>query len=185
MKIGRSLKTNSISQYFGRENTHPSVLGQYEKWGLKGHNGWDWSAKDGQPIYWDCLDCVGKVVRTSTEENEGLGVVVLTDDGDGVFQHRFWHLKDISCKVGQILDTGTLVGHADSTGHSTGTHLHRDLKELDKDYKKKYPQNGYKGAIDLMPFYQDIFVKSLIDNLKQQVNILTKVVSIFKKLLNL
>jgi murein DD-endopeptidase MepM/ murein hydrolase activator NlpD len=157
--IYRAVKTNHITQGFGIENTHPSLLQKYESFGLKGHSGVDFLAKDGEPIYWDCFDCEGKVVRLSLEPNEGLGVVVMTEDKDGIFQHRFWHLKSIDCKVGQILDSGTLIGHADNTGYSTGTHLHRDLKPLNNDYSLTLPENGYRGAVNLEYYFKNIFIK--------------------------
>ena len=175
MQLGRSLKTNWITQKFG-ENKNPI----YKKWGMVGHNGVDFLAQDGEPIYWDCFDCVGKVVGLSVEPNEGLGVVVITEDKDGIFQHRFWHLKDISCKVGQILDSGQLIGHANSTGHSTGTHLHRDLKPLNSDYSLTLPENGYWGAIDLMPYFKNIYVKEYMDNLKGQLSILQRIIKLIK-----
>lgn len=142
------------------------------------HNGIDFLATDGEPIYWDCFDCEGKVVKLSLEPNEGLGVVVITNDKDGIFQHRFWHLKDISCRIGQILDTGTLIGHADNTGYSTGTHLHRDLKKLDSDYKVLNKDNGYRGGIDIMPYFKNIYVKPFINNLKAQVGLLKRIIKL-------
>jgi len=185
MILYRSLKTNWITQKFGRENTHKSLIPLYESFGLEGHNGWDWKAEDGEPIYWDCFDCVGKVVRLSLEPNEGLGVVVITEDKDGIFQHRFWHLKDIHCKVGQILDSGTLIGHANNTGYSTGTHLHRDLKPLNKDYKLINPNNGYRGATDITPYFKNIYIKTYTDNLKSQVGVLKKIIRLLKDLIKL
>ena len=180
MLIYRSIKTNHITQGFGRENTHDSLLPLYAGWGMKGHNGIDWLAKDGEPIYWDCFDCEGLVVKLSLEPNEGLGVVVRTEDKDGIFQHRFWHLKDINCKVGQILDSGTLIGHANSTGHSTGTHLHRDLKPLNKDYKLTDPQNGYRGAISMDKYFKNIYIKAYVNNLKGQIGILKRIIKLIK-----
>jgi murein DD-endopeptidase MepM/ murein hydrolase activator NlpD len=173
MLIYRSLKTNYISQKFG-ENKHPL----YKKWGMVGHNGTDFIAKDGEPIYWDCFDCVGKVVKLSLEPNEGLGVVVMTEDKDGIFQHRFWHLKDICCEVGQILDSGTLIGHADNTGISTGTHLHRDLKELDPANRVLNHNNGYRGGINLDKYFTNIYIKSYVDNLSGQVGLLKRIIKL-------
>jgi hypothetical protein len=69
------------------------------------------------------------------------GVVTVKDFGDrlsGKTVYVQWedgrtsvygHLSDITVKTGQHVDAGDLVGHAGSTGFSTGNHLHFALKE--------------------------------------------------------
>lgn len=66
------------------------------------------------------------------------GVVLLTGDfffsgntvmighGEGVVS-LLCHLTDITVAQGQVLRTGTLIGHVGSTGRSTGPHLHWSL----------------------------------------------------------
>jgi len=164
----RPLRTNWTTQKFG-ENRMPI----YKQLGMKGHNGIDWKCYYKEPIHWDCLDCEGKVVRISTEENEGLGVVVRTEDKDGIFEHRFWHFKKIKCKVGQVLSSGDLIGLGDSTGYSTGDHLHRDLKPIPKDYS-----NGYRGAIDPQPFIENIFIRDYMNNLTGQISVIKKIIKL-------
>ncbi len=93
MQIRRPVKPNLISQGFGPAKTQKQMLPKYQKLGLKAHNGIDFVAPKGEPILWNGYDVEGKVVRLSTEPNEGLGVVVITEDKDGKLQHRFWHLK--------------------------------------------------------------------------------------------
>ncbi len=182
MKLYRMLKANYITQLFG-QNLSPL----YAQWGLKGHNGIDFLANDGEPIYWNCGDCEGKVIKTSEEVNEGIGVVVITEDRDGIFQHRFWHLKKTLCKVGDILSSGDVLGLADSTGQSTGTHLHYDLKPMKKDqygnYEQLYPENGYNGAIDPMPYYNSVFILDLLKGLEQQISLAQKIIEKIKQLL--
>jgi murein DD-endopeptidase MepM/ murein hydrolase activator NlpD len=178
MKLYRSVQTNKITQPFGA-----NYVPYYKEWGMKGHNGVDFAAQFGEPVYFDCIDCEGKVISLSENVNEGLGVVVITEDKDGIFQHRFWHLKEIKCKVGQILSTADLIGLADTTGKALGCHLHRDLKPMEKTqfgYQDKFPDNGYFGAIDLMPFFTNIFVKDYMDILIKQESILEKMIQLIK-----
>jgi len=141
------------------------MLPEYQKMGLTAHNGIDFVCPRGERILWDGYDIEGKVIQLSTEQNEGLGVVILTEDKDGIFQHRFWHLLEIRCKVGQVLNSGDLIGLVDSTGFSTGDHIHRDVKELDGNYKVKNYNNGYFGAIDFWPYFTNIYIGDTMGNL--------------------
>ena len=82
-----------------------------------------------------------------------------------------------------------MIGWNDSTGKSTGPHLHRDLNPLTKisdgNYKNTYQNNGYFGAIEMMPYFQSIFVVDLMNNLKKKVGILTALVNTYGKLIGL
>ncbi len=143
-----------MSQGFGKENTHASVMHFYKSYGMLGHNGWDWTAKDGEPIYWDCSS-KGIVMDCHIDRNGGWGVRVITsDDNKTGFKHLFWHLKEFKCQAGQTLETGDIIGLADNTGNSTGTHLHRGLKPV-KDtnlgWRNAEPNNGYCGGVDIEP----------------------------------
>lgn len=50
----------------------------------------------------------------------------------------YMHLRDVAVQAGDELRRGDLVGHVDSTGNSTGHHLH-------------YQINGPQGAVDPAP----------------------------------
>lgn len=157
MKIFKQSRYSIISQYFG-ENKNPI----YKEMGMFGHNGIDFPMDIGEPIYWDC-DLEGIVWKTTNDIKTGVGVVVLTQQALENFLHIFWHLKQdsILVQVGQRVKAGDILGLADNTGYSTGSHLHRGLKPvilIIGDYKALNPNNGYFGAIDPMPYYQNIFV---------------------------
>lgn len=188
MRIYRSLKTSFLTQKFGKENTKSSVMPIYQSLGLIGHNGWDWAAKDGEKLYFD-VSCVGEVTQKHTDSAGGLGLDIITNDKDGLMKHRYWHLKSYECEVGDTVETGDLIALADNTGRSTGTHLHRGIKPqiIDKNgnYKNKLARNGYTGGIDIQPFYKNIFVLSEIENLKKTLEILTKQVSLWQRLIQL
>ena len=181
MKLCRSVRTNRITQRFG-ENLVP----YYKIWQMLGHNGVDFAAYFGEPIYWDSVDCEGKVIKLSENINEGLGVVVITKDKNGIFQHRFWHLKEIKCKVGQILSSGDLIGLANTTGKTLGCHLHRDLKpmiETQLGYENEFPNNGYFGGTDLMLYFTNIFIKDYVDILNKQKTVLEKLIHLIRNFL--
>jgi murein DD-endopeptidase MepM/ murein hydrolase activator NlpD len=189
MKIFRSIKPSYVFQKFGKENTYPSVLALYNSLGLLGHNGWDFSAKDGDKIYWDC-SLEGEVIGLSTDLNAGYGIEILTEENGKLHKHRFWHLRTdgILVKAGQKVGSGDLIALADNTGkYTTGTHLHRDLKEC-----KRLPNgvletlntnNGYLGAIDLKPFYVDMFIGDYIANQQGQISILQKMIKLISDFL--
>ncbi len=188
MIIYRAIKRNWRTQGFGKEGTVPRMIEFYKKLGLKDgfHNGWDWSLDNGTPVYWDC-DINGLVIDTHIDGSGGLGVKVITQDKDGNFKHLFWHCQGFACKPGDVLKSGDLIGWGDNTGRSTGSHLHRGLKPVYLDnngnWKNKYPNNGYFGAIDIKPYFKNIYIKGLIINLVSQINILKKLVGLFKQLI--
>jgi len=121
---------------------------------MNGHNGLDVGTYRWQPVY--CAQG-GRVDEISTEVERGLGVGVRTQIEDRYFRHRYWHLIAIDVDNGEELSTGDLIGYADSTGFSSGDHLHFELKEVDQNGRVLNSDNGYFGAIDPLPFMEDIF----------------------------
>ena len=188
MKKYRPIKSSLISQGFGIENTKPELLPFYQSIGLLAHNGIDLPTQLDEPIYFDC-NVAGYVLNTEIDNKGGLGINIITEDKDGIFKHRYWHLKSFNVVAGQKLNTGDLLGISDNTGWSSGLHLHWDLKAMIKDenvtLKMKFSDNGYNGAIDPMPFFENIFVLDYVNSLKQQINILQQAIAIAKKLWNL
>lgn len=57
----------------------------------------------------------------------GLGNHVIIDHGDGI-QSVYGHLATISVQPGLDVDQATVVGYEGSTGASTGTHLHFEIR---------------------------------------------------------
>lgn len=189
MRIFRSLKSNHKSQGFGKENTFPYLMSAYESLGLKGHNGVDWVCGLGEKIYWDC-SIRGTVISTCNDTTAGVGCEIITEDQDGIFKHIFWHFKldGLIVQAGQVLETGNLIGYGDSTGMSTGNHLHRGLKKQAKDELGRYytpdKENGYKGAIDDSPYFTNIFVLDYMDTLKKQIFIISEIIKLMRRLLS-
>ena len=147
-----------INQHFGE-----NVIPLYKELGLKGHNGLDLGAIDGSPVY---AAHDGIVTFTGEDGSGGLGVVIRTKDmfeyngGNFLMKSIYWHLLPNSFKVkpGDEVRAGQVIGLADNTGMSTGSHLHFGLKpiyqgEKDWQFYNADQNNGYHGAIDSEPYF--------------------------------
>ena len=186
MKIFRALKSNRLAQKFAVNKVYYG-----EKYGLYGHNGMDWMCYLGEPIYWDC-DIRGTVIQTYNSVAGGVGCDVITEDKDGIFKHTFYHFKldGLRIETGQVLESGDLIGYGDSTGISTGNHLHRQLKVQEKNEQGIYhtidKDNGYNGAVDPALYLTNIFVRDYIATLlKQQISLIQQILAKLKKILAL
>lgn len=119
----RPLRFCRVTQLFGAPGSYASRANQ---WGPAGHHtGLDF----GRALNFPSL--LGAKVRSSTP-----GTVVISEFNDtmgnwvGVYYAAddvtitYWHLKGRAVSVGDVVDEGTLLGRAGSTGNSTGPHLH-------------------------------------------------------------
>lgn len=143
----------------------------YKQFGLKGHNGLDWLAIHGQPIYaaheGDALYSIDKnnghlITVSSRRQYE------LLDSTKAYIKTVYGHLVDSTKEpkytspvfkaknMTKTVKAGELIGYADNTGFSTGDHLHFGLKPMGKDKKGNFynlfQDNGFKGAIDPFPY---------------------------------
>lgn len=69
----------------------------------------------------------GTVVVAGWPDNSGYGNRVMLDHGNG-YKTLYAHLSKISVTVGQTVKRGDVVGSMGSTGRSTGTHLHFEIR---------------------------------------------------------
>lgn len=145
IKLRLPLKQIVVSQKFGL-----NYLDFYQKMGLNGHNGIDFVAKNGT----DCYASHDGEVTYAGKDGDG-GVSVTLTDKENHFKTIYYHLEKVTCKVGDIVKAGDLIGYCDNTGkYTTGSHLHFGLKELEDDnFNTKNYNNGYKGAIDPAPYF--------------------------------
>ncbi|MFA5395892.1 MAG: M23 family metallopeptidase [Methanogenium sp.] len=218
LKIYRSLRTSKITQHFG-ENIPCVLLDQnknpirpfivrefsknsedfclsgwskfYEAINMLGHNGIDWLAYRGEPIYFnvvnDKLEKIKGICKTEIDADGGKGVDVIFEDSEKFYKIRYWHLKEQLVHDGQEIMSGDLIGYADSTGASSGDHSHEGFKPLNKDGSNKYQNNGYFGAVDPanyqdVEFYPDDFILDIL-NLKQQLTLSEKVIQLLNELM--
>jgi len=87
------------------------------------HTGTDFHFSPGEKIK---ATAPGKIV--SAGWTGGYGNMVEIDHGDGI-STRYGHMEQVLVKVGDKVGTGDVVGLAGSTGRSTGTHLHYEVRE--------------------------------------------------------
>lgn len=133
-----------ITQGFGE--CLPSVCQWYKDLGLKSHNGLDFMV-----AYVDCFASHdGTVFKTLNSSNSsptaGYGVYIRHNEG---WWTLYFHLSEVSVKIGDIVKAGDLIGITGNTGKFTvGPHLHYSLYPANPDYN-----NGWGGAIDPMPYF--------------------------------
>jgi len=168
MKIFRGLERCVLSQGFGKENTSKKMLPYYQSKGLQGHNGWDWAfIGKTQDLYYDVSD-KGKVLRVDNDIAGGIGLEIVSFDRTFYWKHRYWHLEQgsIPVQAGDEIVKGQFIGVCDNTGYSTGPHLHRDMKRCDVNGYTIDRNNGYFGCVDMAPYFQNIYVRDLVDTPK-------------------
>lgn len=82
------------------------------------------------------------VVVEAVHTRYGLGNHVVVDHGEGITS-TYAHLYSIAVHVGQPVGTDTALGQEGSTGVSTGTHLHFEIR---KDGQLQNPQDYIAGT---------------------------------------
>lgn len=90
------------------------------------HPGLDIAADTGTPI---AAAAAGRVI--SAGPDGGYGNLIVVDNGNGVTT-RYGHCSQIFARVGESVTAGQTIGAVGSTGHSTGPHLHFEVRVDDK-----------------------------------------------------
>jgi murein DD-endopeptidase MepM/ murein hydrolase activator NlpD len=91
------------------------------RWGRM-HEGIDIAGGSGTPIG---AAAAGTVIVAG--QQSGYGNIVVVDHGNGL-STAYAHLSSISVGVGQSVGQGTVIGGMGTTGHSTGVHLHFEVR---------------------------------------------------------
>jgi murein DD-endopeptidase MepM/ murein hydrolase activator NlpD len=116
-----------LDPFFGRPAMHPGI---------------DFLAPFGYPV----RAVAGGTVVTADNEG-GYGNMVEIDHGNGVTT-RYGHLSAILVRAGQIVPKGALIGRIGSTGRSTGTHLHYEVR---LDGQAVDPMRFIRAGSELQP----------------------------------
>jgi murein DD-endopeptidase MepM/ murein hydrolase activator NlpD len=90
---------------------------------IRMHEGIDLAAPMGTSIY---ATADGTVVKAGWS-NGGYGNLVEVDHGRGIIT-RYAHLSAVAVRPGQHIARGQQVGRMGSTGRSTGSHLHYEVR---------------------------------------------------------
>lgn len=153
-----------IGQYFGENkacvNLDLKVIscdganppaGYKSLYGSAGHLGLDLGIlKHGQEVY---NAQKGMVSFIDTNPKSGLDVRV-NSVIDGVeYKCIYEHLMGYQAKVGDIIETGQLIGWADNTGYSAGDHLHFQIEKN---------VNNVWIPVDPLPIMSNLFAKDVL-----------------------
>jgi murein DD-endopeptidase MepM/ murein hydrolase activator NlpD len=91
---------------------------------VKLHNGLDFAAPQGTPIYATANGSVRVAANTGT----GYGNHVVINHGYG-YETLYGHMFRIKVKAGQKVKRGEIIGWVGSTGKSTGPHCHYEVNK--------------------------------------------------------
>ncbi|ADQ41559.1 Peptidase M23 [Caldicellulosiruptor acetigenus I77R1B] len=122
--IGEMLANPEIAKPVAGEMNITSPFGMryhpiYHTW--KMHTGIDIATTYGQPVF-AVKDAVVKYAGWMS----GYGKVIVLQAGN--YEFYYAHLAEINVQQGQIVKKGDVLGGADSTGNSTGNHLHFEIR---------------------------------------------------------
>ena len=121
------------------KDKHRFTSGFGPRWGRM-HNGLDFAAPHGTPIY---ATANGVIMFAGRKSAYGRLVKIKHDFG---YETRYAHLSKIRVKNGQRVSRGERIGDMGNTGRSTGTHLHYEIRTNGKAVN---PMNYIKAAKDV------------------------------------
>jgi len=118
------------------------------------HNGMDFTASPGTPIY-----ATGDGTVTKASLGSGYGKLIIIEHGFG-YKTYYAHLSKYNVKYKQEVKRGEIIGYVGNTGLSQGPHLHY---EVWKNGRVLNPVNFYHN--DLTPEeYDKMLEKASIEN---------------------
>jgi murein DD-endopeptidase MepM/ murein hydrolase activator NlpD len=91
------------------------------RWGRM-HEGIDIAVGQGTPVH---AAAAGTVIYAGWME--GYGNLVAIDHGNGL-STAYGHNSALACSVGQTVSAGEVIAYSGSTGHSTGPHVHFEVR---------------------------------------------------------
>lgn len=88
---------------------------------MKDHNGLDFSAPKGTPVY-----ATGDGVIITAHRSSSYGKVIYIDHGHG-YETRYAHLSKFIVDADDRVKRGQIIGYVGSTGTSQSAHLHYEV----------------------------------------------------------
>jgi murein DD-endopeptidase MepM/ murein hydrolase activator NlpD len=150
-----------IVQPFGVNRT--GVPDFYSRFGLPAHEGVDFGADDGDPIFAAADGTILALTKDNGVHAYGNHVRLThfteTDEFTSIYAHlRSWVS---TLRVGMKVQQGELIGYADSTGNSFGHHLHFALKRKGATARGEKQRLGDgrmvvypNDLVDPMPYFE-------------------------------
>jgi murein DD-endopeptidase MepM/ murein hydrolase activator NlpD len=99
----------------------PVTSGFGMRWGRM-HEGIDIAVGQGTPVH---AAGAGTVIYAGWMD--GYGNLVVIDHGNGL-STAYGHNSSLACAVGQTVSAGQVISYSGSTGHSTGPHVHFEVR---------------------------------------------------------
>ena len=101
------------------------LVGGRRTQGIHGHNGIDIAATPGTPVLASGSGRV--IVAKMGGYNGGYGNMIIISHDKGI-QTVYAHLRDVNIAQGQSVTQGQMIGGVGNSGHSTGPHLHFEVR---------------------------------------------------------
>lgn len=127
------------------------------------HQGLDLVGIDSKNLY---ATVTGKVEIAGNNDPNGFGIYVRILASDGC-RYYYGHMSSVAVKVGDIVTVGQFIGIEGSTGHSTGSHCHYEVRT--NSSKSSFADiNKISGIPNELGIYEDKSIK--IDTKKLIIN---------------
>jgi len=120
------------------------------------HQGIDFAAPSGSPIR-----ASARGVVLSAGSSPTYGNYVEIDHGEGVTTF-YAHMtrRAAGLKVGDRVDAGLVIGYVGSTGHSTGPHLHFELRQNERKFDPAKVLGRTFASLAELPFGRGSFTRA-------------------------
>lgn len=196
-----------IVQLFGE---NPQLYQRFPELKIKAHNGWDIYQSYGTPLLAVCDGEIADIKDTPTGYGRHIRLIS-DWDGDACYEITYGHLADIviGLKIGDRVKKGQEIGYVGNSGFvvsagvaywggsnpdKKGTHLHfgiREYSRIDTGWSTFYPngksyfvknyENGFSGAIDPTPFFEEEIKKQAESVIQFALRIIEQVKQFLKK----
>lgn len=155
-----------ISQKFGEDFRWFNPQTQKEEWfyketyyPLEGHPGIDFACKIGTPI---CALHDGVCLYAGYDQTNGNLVQIWNEAGG--YKTLYGHNSEFKVSQGELVKAGQVIALSGATGAGTGPHSHIGGKVTTAGGNTMFPDNGFNGAFDILPFIKLDYLGNKLDN---------------------